>query len=158
MTKHGKQMSMVAKTPVIETKELAPDAKEFLMKEYDALRKQIDDLTRELLSIEKWCLIVSGVIWSWLASTQNKSMPELIYWCPAIISCLFGLRVLGLHRSTLLAGKYITGLEKTLCLPKGFGWESYLTSKRPLLIAIPAYLYWVLLIGVNVAIPLWYVR
>lgn len=126
---------------------------EFLLKEYDALRLQIDSITKELFSLERWALISSGTIWSWLATTSNNNVPHLIYWAPAIITILLCLRGWGLHSSNMLAGKYIANIESYFELPENMGWESLLKQARPLMVVNAAILYWVILIVMNIIIP-----
>ncbi len=137
--------------------DLGDHTRAFLHKECDSLRNQIQDRTRELLSLERWTLIVSGFVWSWLASRTGGGLPGLIYWSPAIISVLFGLRAFGLHLSNLRAGKYIARIERANGLTGEYGWENSLNQRRPFLIRFSSYAYWILLTGINVAIPCVYI-
>ncbi len=130
---------------------------EFLVVEFKALRTQMDQLTKEILTYERWTLIVSGVIWGWLATNTKLSMPNLIYWSPAVITFLAGLRVLGLHHHNLKTGEYISRIENKLNLPINLGWENILLRERPKLTSVSSYSYWILLFLINVIIPLIYI-
>jgi hypothetical protein len=130
---------------------------EYILKEVDALRSQIDHVTKEILFLERWSLISSGVIWSWLATTSNKTLPGLIYWAPTIITTLLCLRAWGLHLSNMQAARYIAKIEEHFELPSDFGWERLLSKARPPLVIGAAVLFWLILIMINIIIPLFYV-
>ena len=132
--------------------------KEFLIKEYEALRHQMDQFSKEIINMERWALIVSGAIWSWLATQGYASTPPLIFGSPATMTALLGLRSLGLHNTNILAGKYIFEIEKRFGVQiYGFGWEHKMHSKRPIVSFLAGYLFWGILITSNVAIPYLYI-
>lgn len=129
----------------------------FLVEEYKALRTQIDNHMKDLLNLEKWALTVAGIFWSWFATVGPKNPPGLIYWCPAIMSFLFGMRALGLHVMNLQVGKYIRLVENRLSVSKPDGWENFLCSERPRIVMVSAVAFWILLLLFNVLIPLLYI-
>lgn len=80
---------------------------DYLLREYDALRKQIDGILHEIIQLERLTLISSGVIWSWLATSSNVVIPKFIYFAPAVLTLLLGGRVWSLNVATLRTGEYI---------------------------------------------------
>ncbi len=94
-----------------ESDKITVDSRKFLLQEYENLRKQIDQYTEELLKAERWNLIVSAAVWSWLATTTKSNLPGLIFWLPAIITFILGLRCLGFHKNNLTTAKYLADIE-----------------------------------------------
>ena len=99
-----------------------------LVEEYRSLRGQIDYLIRDITSLERWAVIVSGALWSWLA-TRGSDLPLPTYWCPLAMTFLFGLRALGLYTQIDTTGRYLRDLEG--CLPRGAPrWEHFLQKNK----------------------------
>jgi hypothetical protein len=134
-----------------------PSPGEFLLEEYKSLRTQIDEFMKDIMGLERWAVIVSGGLWSWLSTTEGKHLPGLIYWSPALLSLLFGLRSLGVYVMMRRTGKYILTVERQLDLPAGLGWQIFLCKQRPPFATVSSVVYWCLLLAINVLIPLVYV-
>lgn len=146
-----------SKNNLRDNKEIFENTNEFIFKEYDALRKQIDQYTDALLKAERWNLTATAAVWSWLATTSKANLPTLIYWLPAIVTIILGLRCFGLHKNNMMTAKYIADIERTFNLPEGLGWENKLLSNRPFIFSIGGYLYWFVTFVANILVPLFYI-
>ena len=125
---------------------------EFLMKEYEALRKQIDNFLHEILQLEILALIASGVIWSWLATFKDPNIPRFVFFFPAGLTLLIGARSWGLQITTTKIGEYICSLEKFLELPNSLGWELHLKRTRSKSAYISGTILWMVIFATNLVI------
>jgi hypothetical protein len=105
--------------------------------------------------MERWSLVVSGGIWSFLTLDRRTQPPPLVYWCPFILTFLFGLRAWGIHRLNVALGKYIARLEVLGYGSDKCGWENQLLRDgRPALYVISSYGYFILLLLLNLVLAL----
>jgi len=129
----------------------------FAQKEFEALRKQVDQMLGEMLTTERWLVVTCAAIWSWLSLNQGARPPTLFYWAPAILCLLCGLRVLGIHFTVLRIGRYIRQLEMLLYSSHKRGWEHSAARRNLLALSIGGYLFWVSILGINIFIPAYYI-
>jgi hypothetical protein len=66
---------------------------EFLLAEYDALRRKLDVFAQEQFVCARWALAFMAVFWSYLAVKQPGWL-GLAYWTPAIVVVFLGMRTL----------------------------------------------------------------
>jgi hypothetical protein len=88
---------MVEKPKPITAKKHADGAKDFYLKEYECLRKEIDMVLKDHRALERNIVVVVGVIWAWLLDehhAHNMYIPPWAWFIP----CLFV--VLGIMRAT----------------------------------------------------------
>ena len=108
---------------------------EFRIKEYDTAVNERAEIIREINRIEKGCLIVAGIIFSWLLTQTNNSTDKLYLFSwliPLIITGLGGLRVLALNSMLENKEEYLRKLEKKLSVddPEGLFSFYHKHSKR----------------------------
>jgi hypothetical protein len=104
---------------------------QYLLKEHDNLRKEIEELEKHLYTTENFALLISGGFWAWiLTNSQWGKNFSAILFVPAIISFLLFIRWISLGRSMSLVGRYLLQIEKEFNLPHDLGWENYLLKKR----------------------------
>ncbi len=133
-------------------------------KEYDKLQNEISQHLSEISSLERFSVISSGTIFSWLlVNIDIDKMPDKFgFFLPAILVLLFGMITLGLFTRIKLIGGYIKDkYEKFLNEEQnqkyGFGWEHYLDNslgKKPSLLFSGRFGMWVvhLLTDIGIAI------
>src|SRR4051812_28753356 len=101
---------------------------EFLIEEYKALRKEIDDTMNQMRRTIIWNIVASGALWSFIYA-NNHNLPKGIHWIPPLIWFLFGSYYIVLGNDAKKIGGYIRNTEKKF-LKEG-GWENYLHALRP---------------------------
>ncbi len=137
---------------------------EFHHKEYDKLQKEISQHLSEIGSLEKFSVVSSGTIFSWLLVNANSMPNKIGFFLPAILVLLFGLITYGLFQRIKLIGEYIKDKYEKL-LNDGqnqkydFGWEKFLDKslgKKPSLLFSGRFGMWVihLLVDIGIAIVL----
>jgi hypothetical protein len=100
-------------------------------KEYDKLQTEISQLLAEISSLEKFSVLSSGGVFSWLLTDGQSPSTKLGFFLPAILVGLFGLIAWGQFKRIKLIGAYIREKYEPL-LNEGqdekysFGWERYL--------------------------------
>ena len=130
--------------------------REFFLEEYRSLRHQIDQYTRDLITLERWALIASGALWSWLATTFDQSnLPAMIYFAPAVVSTLLALRSYGIYQTNSITSKYLAEIEQKFEIPADLGWHKSRSRYRMRSLAFSGYSYWFFLCGLNIALPTW---
>jgi hypothetical protein len=126
----------------------------FLKEEYKSLRAQIKQYTQDLVSFERWALLASGALWSYLVTNEAATrLPVFIFYGPAVVSTLLAFRSLGVYRSNVAASRYLAHLEATLQLPPGLGWHTPGSNTfRSWTIVWSGFIYWTLLCLINFAV------
>ncbi|MGD9615860.1 MAG: hypothetical protein AB7H90_05125 [Alphaproteobacteria bacterium] len=108
-------------------------AKEFHLKEFDALRKEISDAEARFFSIIQYVLTISGAIYAFLLGIGkfgglNAKLPStafnIVAFVPAVTSAVgFAANVaIGLYLVSI--GKYLSELEAVYAV-SGLGWERF---------------------------------
>lgn len=124
------------------------DEKEFSLREYDALRKEISDAVAETRSVERYAVASSAAIWTWLlVQPSDAAWIAKIKWIPFIFCLLAALRSIALLMDIVKHGKYIKTVEAKWGSGEAFRWETFIEDKRWYL-TVSAILIWgVLLFG-----------
>jgi hypothetical protein len=100
------------------------------LKEFDALRSEIDDGISEARAFERYAVIASGALWAWLTTRSNA---PLLLWCLPLLLVLAGwLRSWGLYKHLGHIGSYLKQIEDNHLTdwngPQG--WEKWLDKDR----------------------------
>ncbi len=122
------------------------NSKEFLLKEFAALRTEIEAKLLEKRNNVRYALIASGAIWSWLAiNPLEVAKYKWVSLLPFALSFLFWVRSQFISADMNRMGDYIKMVENSFELPGGLGWQHYLALRRRPLKQNWEYLYWILL-------------
>src|SRR5581483_3126962 len=105
-------------------------SREYNLKEFDALRSEIDDGISEARAFERYAVIASGALWAWL--TTRPTAPLLLWCLPLLLALVGWLRTWGLYKHLGRIGSYIREIEGNNL--KGWegpaGWEKWLDGDR----------------------------
>jgi hypothetical protein len=147
-----------------------PDlAKDFLKEEQKQRRQEIENLIGRIESDKQYGLIITGLIWSWLATNREKLQAPfdlVVVFIPAFLMLFFLWRWRALDMTVYRVAKYTEDLEWMFAVPEGFGWETWLngirreTVKRDPL-TTSSYWYWILLVVGNLVLAglfMWFTR
>lgn len=137
-----------------------PETIDFLLEEYKDLRNQIDQLLKETNTLAKYAVVLTGAIWTWLATHDNSQF--FLWWLPMLIIIVFGLRVWSLTLSIIELGKFVSGIEESPGLTLELGWEmkcradrangGFFSRNSPRFLS--AITFWIMLLIITVVIPL----
>ena len=124
-------------------------AQQFNLKEYEALRKEIDFVANEIKIFERYAVLASGAIWAWLVTQHNSSF---IAWFLPIVLALTGfLRNWGLRMHLRRLAEYIRKIEDDQLRGSEIGgWEKYLGNDQGLRRQLINYLVWIVLVIIAV--------
>jgi hypothetical protein len=113
---------------------MEPDKREFLLKEFDALRRQMEQDIRQIGDLLRFAVLTSGAIWAWLLSRETKPDPPpaglslFVSVIPLLITLLFGLFVKKHLRAYIgMMGEYIRTVEKGFELE---AWEAHFQTNK----------------------------
>ena len=102
------------------------DSVEFHLKEYECLKKEIDSAVQETRTLERYALVATAGVWTWLLATSGGAR-DLIWWIPSLLVFFAGLRSVALYRAVQRIGDYIRDqLEACICDATPCGWEHYI--------------------------------
>jgi hypothetical protein len=129
---------------------------QFYMKEYDALRKEVDAMFADARALERYGLVAVAGVWGWLV--QQSSHPEVkrawwAWWVPVVVAALCLIRSCFIGRHFRLLSLYIKSLEYTFLgdqTPKG--WETSSPGKDRF--GHTATLFWSLLFIATIAVAI----
>ena len=103
--------------------------RDFHLKEYDSLRKEIELSIQEARTIERQALIATALVWTWLVTHADVNLPTISWWVPMFFAVLGGAKCYRLLKSVNRAAVYILELEKILTTD-GLGWEHFLFKDK----------------------------
>jgi hypothetical protein len=130
---------------------LMENASDFILKEYEALRREMEEAVKETRVLERSAVLATGAIWSWLVGA-GKPEYELAKWLPALIVLALGIRALLLTSHIDFLAKYFIEVEKSFLLPSGLGFEQQFKRKGKAK-RLSAYVFWAVLFVVVVVLP-----
>lgn len=126
--------------------------KDFLLHEYDSLRKEIEQDKGEMRAVERYAVLGTAAIWTWLTSMTNlPTVYRLAWWLPFFLVVLAGLRVYTTWELMKLKGRYIKSCEQRLGVQ---GWEHFLDRQEGFIIKYSPRLLWSILVPVTIAWPI----
>ena len=98
--------------------------KDFLLTEYNALRRQMEQDIKQLGDLLRYALLASGGLWAWVLSHADSKISQIAGWLPVALSTLLLLQVLELRKLVHQLGGYLYDIEGYFDLPHGLGWEA----------------------------------
>ncbi len=122
------------------------------MREYESLRKEIEQDIQELRAVERYAVLGTAAIWTWLASTTNLPVIfRLAWWIPLFLVILAGIRAFAIWQMMKLAALYIKQLEERLGVE---GWETYSGRVKGIVVRYSSLLFWLILVFVTITWPM----
>jgi len=88
----------------------AADSKDFYLKEYECLRKEIEWMLKDYRSLERNVVIAVGVTWGWLFE-HNKALPRWAWLIPCLFAALGSIRAAGIMKAFGNFRTYIVKIE-----------------------------------------------
>jgi hypothetical protein len=131
--------------------------RDFLLAEVEQVRKTYEEFIEETRRLERYAILVAGTTWGWCASHVDSYAFSLFIWFPAVACGLFGLRAFGIHTQSLAARRYIAKIESVFVLSGHTGWAKFQIAQSkglPAVVALTAYIFWIILTLVTIGIPL----
>lgn len=125
---------------------------EYLLKEFELLRKVYDESAKETRILERYSLLTSVAIWSWYLTSVDKPDNTFLIWIPAIVTLLLGLRAWGIYVYMISVKEYITKVEIAYELPENLGWELNSKHHLPPLRVITAFVFWIALQALTIIV------
>lgn len=110
---------------------MSTKSEQFHLEEFKLLRTEVLETIKEIPSIERLSLLMTGAIWAWIFTNTehiDKSMSVYFAFIPFVISTLFLLRVSALKAKIKTLGGYLKKLESEYG-KENLGWEAYLESR-----------------------------
>jgi hypothetical protein len=122
---------------------------QLLIKEFEALKKELSDAVQESRVVERNSLVASGVLWAWLLSQSTlEGNFGYIKYLPLILCVFGGIRSLALHIRLIRISRYFRELEAKTLQGKFINWESYL-HKQGWWLTATSVTYWITIIAGN---------
>jgi hypothetical protein len=108
----------------------APPLTEFHKAEYDSLRREIEASVKEARELEKYVLISTAAIWTWLAKDGKDLGHPCLYWIPTILVVLAIFRSIALLLSIRKIAAYLRTFEEVFASKPPNGWETFVNHPR----------------------------
>ena len=131
--------------------------KEFHLKEYESLKKEIETLVEHSRKLEIYALAGSAALYAWYLNDGSHSVRSVLL-IPILIALLGGLRSWSVLARIYEIAEYLRLLEAAICLRdlKLKGWETHrfennktnLFHESPF--ASSAAVFWLVLFGVSI--------
>jgi hypothetical protein len=128
-------------------------AREFLLKEYECLRKEIELYQQTSAALERNIVFVIGVSWAWLFSVRAE-VPALAWLIPCLFALLGFIRALNKRRFSRNVHAYLMKVEdEFLGGHQAGGWEHWTDNRA--WSPVSTALFWLLLILSTITVA-WY--
>jgi ABC-type sugar transport system permease subunit len=119
----------MANNPVPQFNWEVKSASDFHLEQLKILRAKADRLNEETRATERYVLLASGAIYTFLFA-QSPALHTLrsakfIWWIPPVLALLGGLRSYALGGYITGCDRYVKKAEDALRLPGLVGWEHY---------------------------------
>lgn len=124
---------------MLESKGTPPT--EYQIKEFEALRGELDETVKATWELERYALLVTGGIWAW-SIPQSGIGFALVRWLPLGLNLLFGLRALALYRHINRVSDYLLIVEGRFFTDETEGWERHFRKHTDRFTVSTAYLFW----------------
>src|SRR5580704_15341608 len=109
---------------------LKHSSKEFYLKEYGCLRKEIEWLLKDYRDLERNALIAIVASWVWLLE-KGKDLPPIVWFLPFLFAVIGSMRATGIMRAFTNFKNYISQLEEAFRTPGDpQGWEHFPKTGR----------------------------
>ena len=137
---------------------------DFHLQQYASVRKEIEEDIRESRLLERYGLIGTGLIWTWLlthnfTSTNGINIPQTAWWIPCVLVAFCGMRSAALLKGILRASKYIRQMEEVFFYSEKIpGWETFVKKEKVAFITLSAILFWILLFVVTIIGPFVFIK
>jgi hypothetical protein len=126
------------------------DPSQYLNHEIRYLRKYCMSTMEETQRLERYGVVITASVWSWVATYQKNPASLLAGWIPVFAVLLLGSRALGLSRELRELRQYIKRSEGYANLPANLGWELNRSEKILVLRGHSAWYFWIVLQTVTV--------
>jgi hypothetical protein len=108
----------------------APDSKEFHLKEYECLRKEVELLIEERKTLERSVVVAIGVSWAWLFH-ERSNIPPWTWLIPCLFAVLGLARAYGISLFFRSASAYFMTIEDAFFKPEDpVGWVHFTIERR----------------------------
>jgi hypothetical protein len=130
----------------------------FLAEEIRSLREQLKGALLEARALERYALVLTGVVWTWLLTNGDRDLPVVSWWIPFFLTIVILTREAALYMEIRKAAGYVRSKEE-LFLGETGGWESEVWRSSGKIgnfrAPWPAVLFWLLMIGGTALGPFW---
>ena len=102
--------------------------KEFHLKEYESLRKEMGELVEHSRKLEIYALGGIAAFYAWYLTSTSLRLPKELLWIPVFLAMLGALRSWSVYNRLMDIAKYLRQVEKCLTLKDCdlIGWETHL--------------------------------
>ena len=128
--------------------------REFLLKHWDGFRTELDDTVTRYVELERYALISTGAIWSWLAGITGADWDPALKWLPFGLNLFFFIRAIGLVLRTREIGGYLEAAEEYFSVPTKLALEGQYNPRSLKMITV--WSFWVALLLATAVIPYFY--
>jgi hypothetical protein len=125
-------------------------SEEFHLREYECLRREIEQLSQTSRALERNVIVAVGITWGWLYSRPSP-VPPWTYLIPCLFSILGTIRAYGIEQTFGQLGGYIEKIEDAFRKADGpEGWEHF--NKEGTFDSKGQALFWIILNASSLAI------
>jgi hypothetical protein len=105
--------------------ELKRSSKEFYLKEYESLRREVEWLLKDYRDLERNVLIAIVASWVWLLE-KGTALPPVVWFLPLLFALIGGMRATGIMQAFTNFHRYISEIELAFRSPGDpVGWEHF---------------------------------
>lgn len=129
---------------------------QYLMSEAEYMRKIFEDSAKWIEVLERYSLLVTGAIWSWVAANISNTEFQIKYiiWLPVLVQFLFGVRAWSISKDMASMIDYLKKIETKIQLPDNLGWATYWDTNRSRYRDVTGYLFWGVLQCISLIVAL----
>jgi hypothetical protein len=128
----------------------------FMLKHWERLHAEMNEVVSRYVELERYALLSTGAIWTWLATTIDSDWNPALKWLPLLLNAFFALRAIGLVLRTREITAYLAAAEKHFSVPPQLALENAYKPRSLKMLTVWAF--WPLLLAATLVLPYFYIE
>ena len=128
----------------------------FMLRHWERFHAEMNEVVSRYVELERYALLSTGAIWTWLATTIDSDWNPALKWLPLLLNAFFALRAIGLVLRTREITAYLAAAEKHFSVPPQLALESAYKPRSLKMLTVWAF--WPLLLAATLVLPFFYIE
>ena len=106
------------------------DGSTFFLSQLEHLQKHIEEVVKELRTLERYSIGSTAIIWAWLGTHKITNELYIVYWIPVILVFVLFIKSLALKDRYRQVAEYIERVENQIDPNGTYGWQRSSERKK----------------------------
>jgi len=84
---------------------------DMLLESYKSARAEYSGIINELLGLERYALVTTGIVWSWAIGVEGNRPSAIVYYIPLILALFFFIKSIALYIQLSRSAVFLQRIE-----------------------------------------------